>query len=223
MEATKELLVNFLVTGRQYHCPSFPRGFRWEIKHCDALYEAIMKTGKAAVGNPAGRKTYFLGPLLYMELPDSHPWVANYQVLKGKQRLIATMLFLKALSDEAGQHPSVLEGVPALLLDSVYTSQPQGIRHRVVPRENERETYCSLIRGNATAADMRSRMGSALSYFRSRLANLDTKDLDTLTTGFYNLSIFAVKLDPKTDEVSDVVENFSDYTPQSMDVAAISY
>lgn len=131
MFASEVLLTKFLVPGKQYRQPPLARGFCWGTRSCGALYEAIMQSGRDAVAYPFKWRCFFLGAVLLTNSPNGTPQVTNHQVLKGSQRLIATMLFLKALSNEVGP------GSPlgTLLLSFVYSNHPTRKRTpKIVPR-----------------------------------------------------------------------------------------
>lgn len=210
MNAASEMLSSFLRPGKQYHLCQFPGGFRWEIENCEAFLNTLKHAGQNALKDPCGGSNHFLGNILFVNSPGDHPTVANYLVLKGKQRLIGTMLFLKALSDAVEPHFNILKVAPSHLRDCIYNHHgPQDARCKVIPRLDERDVFYRLIEDTATSDDLKSRLGKALQYFKSQLGRLTTNDLDTLSTGFTKISILCIQLDPFVDDLSDVVESFS--------------
>jgi len=209
MVADGETLGHFLGSRRQYLFPPFGRGFRWNKEQWEAWIYAFKQSGKAAAQPLSTRANKFVGTVLLIAAPDGQSGVVDFLVLDGKQRLITTMLLLKALSDAVRPHTLELDANSAHLLQFVFNpcSSPS-LRFKVVPKQKDRDVFGRLIEGKATEGDYKSPMGKALGYFESRLASLEPKDLDTLVKGFFNASILCVMLDPKTDDIPEVIQRF---------------
>ena len=90
MKATETPILRFLQGPKQFVVPIFQRRYSWEQKHCQKLWDDVLKAGENDE-----IKWHFLGSIVYME-PDEEQHtvsVPRHQVIDGQQRLTTLSLF----------------------------------------------------------------------------------------------------------------------------------
>lgn len=87
MQINADELFQFLYMSKSYWVvPIYQRPYKWEEKHCERLFEDIVNT----------ENEHFLGSLVLKKSKENN--LTFYEVIDGQQRIISSLLFLKALA-----------------------------------------------------------------------------------------------------------------------------
>jgi hypothetical protein len=159
MEAHAKTVRAILHTGDQYLVPFFQRHYSWTKKHWERLHEDLidlLDDGETA--------QHFLGPLVFTSLPSTPGNVRPYQLIDGQQRLTTLSLALAALRDEVTDARITEEITDSFLIHK----WEAGMQHyKIVPRLEDRETYCRIIDQEADGAGD-SGISEAYTFFRKK-------------------------------------------------------
>ena len=94
MEARDTDFLQLLDGRKQFSVPIFQRRYSWEKKHCEKLWDDVLRLGQNSE-NPS----HFLGSIVYIEPKvNNASGVRELHVIDGQQRLTTLTLLLAALS-----------------------------------------------------------------------------------------------------------------------------
>ena len=108
MNAQDLPLTQLLDGAKQFIVPIFQRDYSWGTKHCQQLWNDILRVG----GDPAAR-AHFLGSVVYIAAEDNQAAIPRWLVIDGQQRLTTVTLLLTALRDRLKTHPVDDEALPS--------------------------------------------------------------------------------------------------------------
>ena len=104
MKAQDVPLIQLLDGAKQFVVPIFQRDYSWGTKHCQQLWNDILR-----VGADQNSKAHFLGSVVYIPAEDSQAAIPRWLVIDGQQRLTTVTLLLIALRDQLIAEPSIDE------------------------------------------------------------------------------------------------------------------
>ena len=193
MKANETSFLPFLQGPKQFLVPIFQRRYSWEKKHCQRLWDDIMRIG----ANP-GITSHFLGSIVYMQ-----PGVGNistvpeYLVIDGQQRLTTLSLLLLALGKAIVETESEI-GISPKQLSNYYlfNADEEGeLRYKQMLTRHDKETLFQLLE-RREPADASHRLVENYAFFEAKLRRAN---LDAVFTGIKKLMIVDIKLDPNHD------------------------
>lgn len=86
---------------KQFIVPIFQRDYSWGTKHCQQLWNDIVRVG----ADPKAR-AHFLGSVVYIAAEDSQAAIPRWLLIDGQQRLTTVSLLFAALRDHLAKYPS---------------------------------------------------------------------------------------------------------------------
>lgn len=103
MKAADTELTKLLGIDAQFFVPLYQRKYSWMKKHCERLYDDIIK-----IAHDIERPSHFIGSIMYLPKSDSqHASAAKeYLIIDGQQRLTTISLLLLALADYSKEYYS---------------------------------------------------------------------------------------------------------------------
>ncbi len=193
MKANETSFLPFLQGPKQFLVPIFQRRYSWEKKHCQRLWDDIMRIG----ANP-GITSHFLGSIVYMQ-----PGVGNistvpeFLVIDGQQRLTTLSLLLLALGEAIVETGSEI-GISPKQLSNYYlfNADEEGeLRYKQLLTRHDKETLFQLLE-RKEPADASHRLVENYAFFEAKLRRVD---LGVVFTGIKKLMVVDIALDPNHD------------------------
>ncbi|RKU34947.1 hypothetical protein C6495_06475, partial [Candidatus Poribacteria bacterium] len=193
MKANETSFLPFLQGPKQFLVPIFQRRYSWEKKHCQRLWDDIMRIG----ANP-GITSHFLGSIVYMQ-----PGVGNistvpeFLVIDGQQRLTTLSLLLSALGKAIVERDSDI-GISPKQLSNYYlfNADEEGeLRYKQLLTRHDKETLIQLLECREPA-DASHRLVENYAFFKAKLRSAD---LGVVFTGIKKLMVVDIALDPNHD------------------------
>jgi hypothetical protein len=112
----------------RYEIPFFQRGYAWERRQWDQLFEDITDQILPDVdgGTPLGEVEHFFGPIVVLQRKDTDPSVLRYLVIDGQQRITTVYLLLSIIKEhlEQLQHKAGDATTHALILRNLLSNEP---------------------------------------------------------------------------------------------------
>lgn len=113
----------------RYEIPFFQRGYAWEKKQWDQLFEDICEQILPDVddGTLLGDVEHFFGPIVVLQRKDDDPDVSRHLVIDGQQRITTIYLLLSVIKErmEQLQHKSGDALTHSLALRKLLTNEPK--------------------------------------------------------------------------------------------------
>lgn len=193
MKANETNFLPFLQGPKQFLVPTFQRTYSWEKKHCQRLWDDIMRIG----ANP-GITSHFLGSIVYMQ-----PGVGNistvpeFLVIDGQQRLTTLSLLLLALGEAIVETESEIGITPKQLSNYyLFNADEEGeLRYKQLLTRYDKETLIQLLE-RREPADASHRLVENYAFFEAKLRRAD---LGVVFTGIKKLMVVDIALDPNHD------------------------
>lgn len=205
MEAIVTPMLRFLQGPKQFFIPIFQRMYSWEEKHCQRLWDDILRIGE----NP-DISSHFLGSIVYMEPGAQNTGaVQKLLVIDGQQRLTTLSLLLSALSREIEEQDSDI-GITPKRLSSYYlfNNEEDGeLRYKQLLTKHDKETLIHLLENKDLLPANPS--VSVVKNYRFFEAKLKQVDLKSLYTGIQKLMIVDIALDRTEDNPQLIFESLN--------------
>ncbi|WP_146744921.1 DUF262 domain-containing protein [Helicobacter sp. 16-1353] len=103
--------------------PIFQRNYAWKRKHCEQFLNDILALVNTSISNNVGdssqnnsKREHFLGTICYQEHFNNN--IAEYSIIDGQQRIITSMLLLKALSKHNKIDPRTKDDIDRIICNS---------------------------------------------------------------------------------------------------------
>lgn len=170
MKAIETDLNGLLEGKKQYQVPLYQRTYSWRQAQLKQLWDDVMQLADERQNRPDA--THFMGSLVLAPSPLNGPvGLTSWLVVDGQQRLTALTLLLAAIRDHRADTEDA-EHRDRINDDYLISKWAQGKPSKLMPTQADRDSYEACIRStpHAGAADA---VGSAYSYFRSRLLDFD--------------------------------------------------
>jgi uncharacterized protein with ParB-like and HNH nuclease domain len=213
MNAQQASLFELLSVHSQFVIPIYQRPYSWEKKHCDQLWEDILRVS-TDLKNPS----HFIGSLVYIQGKDGPVHlVSELMVIDGQQRLITVSLLLaalaKAIHDKAMTDPNnpndyllkKSEEIKELYL--FHKFEEDDLHYRIKPTEFDKKTYFLLMDG-AKVDQSESRLVENYEFFEKKIGEAGI-DLSRLYEGIGKLMIVDVKLKRNEDNPQRIFESLN--------------
>jgi alkylated DNA nucleotide flippase Atl1 len=170
MKASESDLDALLEGKKQYQVPLYQRTYSWRHAQLKQLWDDVTQLADERVERPDA--THFMGSLVLAPSPLNGPVGVNtWLVVDGQQRLTTLTLLLAAIRDHRAESedPDHRERVDEQYLINKWA---KGKPAKLMPTQADRDSYEACIRNLAQAGGADA-VGSAYSFFRSRLLDFD--------------------------------------------------
>ena len=205
----QDLPITQLLNGaRQFIVPIFQRDYSWGTRHCQQLWDDILR-----VGGDENARGHFIGSVVYVAAEENNAAITRWLLIDGQQRLTTIILIFAALRDrmlELGEDLVDANDVPAAVeLEDYYLINRHGRnerRYKLHLRRADQETISALLEGG----DMPPKPSNAVRENYEFLKNLiATADLKTVYAGIAKLVIVDVCLTRGQDDPQMIFESLN--------------
>jgi len=205
MNAQDLPLTQLLDGTKQFIVPIFQRDYSWGTKHCQQLWQDILRVG----GDPSTR-AHFLGSVVYIAAEDNQAAIPRWLVIDGQQRLTTVTILLTALRDQLRAAPSEDETlpIPEEIEDRFLRNRhAKGERRsRLMLRRADNETLSELIAEKELSANAAESVSGNYDFFRDCLANAD---ISIVYAGISKLVVVDVCLTRGHDDPQMIFESLN--------------
>ncbi len=205
MNAQDLPLTQLLDGAKQFIVPIFQRDYSWGTKHCQQLWNDILR-----VGADPNSKAHFLGSVVYIAAEDNQAAIPRWLVIDGQQRLTTVSLLLTALRDRLKSAPSDDEALPtAEEVEDRFLRNRHGKgdrKSKLMLRRGDNEALTALMSSQVLAADATETVRDNYEFFRDRLAEAD---VGQVYAGIAKLVIVDVSLTRGHDDPQMIFESLN--------------
>ena len=205
MKAQDVPLIQLLDGAKQFVVPIFQRDYSWGTKHCQQLWNDILR-----VGADPNSKAHFLGSVVYIPAEDSQAAIPRWLVIDGQQRLTTVTLLLIALRDQLIAEPSINE---ALLspeeIDDYFLLNRHGkgaLKNKLMLRRADNNELTALLSGGSVDSDAAETLRENYEFFRNRLVDVDANHV---YAGISKLVVVDVSLKRGYDDPQMIFESLN--------------
>ena len=200
MKANEANLLRFLDSTKQFILPIFQRRYSWEKRHCEQLWDDVLRVGKNE-----DIPSHFLGSIV--SIGDGSPTVPQFLVIDGQQRLTTLSLLLSALG-RAIEVKNIDIRIDRSRLEGYYlfNDREDGeLRYKQLLTPHDRDTLIQLLE-TGTASDNTSLLVANYRFFEDKLKRAD---LQTVYKGIQKLMIVDIALDSRSDNPQLIFESLN--------------
>ena len=207
MEARDTDFLQLLDGRKQFSVPIFQRRYSWEKKHCEKLWNDVLRLGQNRE-NPS----HFLGSIVYIEPGVSNvSGVRELHVIDGQQRLTTLTLLLAALSRAIEEQDNNIGITPEELSDYyLNVRRTDESRYKQLLTQHDKDTLIQLLENridlNEPPADASLRLLENYHFFQTALKNAD---LETVYNGIQKLRVVDIALDRGHDNPQLIFESLN--------------
>ncbi|MBN8448498.1 MAG: DUF262 domain-containing protein [Candidatus Accumulibacter sp.] len=205
MNAQDLPLTQLLDGAKQFIVPIFQRDYSWGTKHCQQLWNDILR-----VGGDSNVRAHFLGSVVYIAAEDNQAAIPRWLVIDGQQRLTTVTLLLTALRDRLNTHPSDDEALPsAEEVEDRFLRNRHGKgerRSKVMLRRADNEALSALLAGQSLSDAAAETVRENYAFFQDRLAEANVAQV---YAGIAKLVIVDVSLTRGHDDPQMIFESLN--------------
>jgi uncharacterized protein with ParB-like and HNH nuclease domain/predicted transport protein len=205
MNAQDLPLTQLLDGAKQFIVPIFQRDYSWGTKHCQQLWNDILR-----VGADQNSKAHFVGSVVYIAAEDNQAAIPRWLVIDGQQRLTTVTLLLTALRDRLKSAPSDDEALPtAEEVEDRFLRNRHGKgdrKSKLMLRRGDNEAMTALMSYQVLATDATETVRDNYEFFRDRLAEAD---VGQVYAGIAKLVIVDVSLTRGHDDPQMIFESLN--------------
>jgi uncharacterized protein with ParB-like and HNH nuclease domain len=205
MNAQDLPLTQLLDGAKQFIVPIFQRDYSWGTKHCQQLWNDILRVG----GDPASR-AHFLGSVVYIAAEDNQAAIPRWLLIDGQQRLTTVSLLLIALRDRLKTHPTEDEALPsAEEVEDRFLRNRHGKgerRSKLMLRRADNEALSALLAGQSLSEAAAETLRENYAFFQDRIAEAD---ISQVYAGIAKLVIVDVSLTRGHDDPQMIFESLN--------------
>ncbi|EXI67543.1 MAG: hypothetical protein AW08_01804 [Candidatus Accumulibacter adjunctus] len=205
MNAQDLPLTQLLDGAKQFIVPIFQRDYSWGTKHCQQLWNDILR-----VGGDAAARAHFLGSVVYIAAEDNQAAIPRWLLIDGQQRLSTVTLLLTALRDHLKSHPSDDEALPSdEEVEDRFLRNRHGRgerRSKLMLRRADNEALSGLLAGQDLSDTAAETVRENDAFFLNRLAEAD---LAQVHAGIAKLVIVDVSLTRGQDDPQMIFESLN--------------
>ncbi len=205
MNAQDLPLTQLLDGAKQFIVPIFQRDYSWRTKHCQQLWNDILRVGI----DPAAR-AHFLGSVVYIAAEDNQAAIPRWLLIDGQQRLTTVTLLLTALRDRLKSHTSDNEALPsAEEVEDRFLRNRHGKgerRNKVMLRRADNDALSTLLAGQEVPEAAAETVRENYTFFQERLAEAN---LAQVYAGISKLVIVDVSLTRGHDDPQMIFESLN--------------
>lgn len=204
MNAQDLPLTQLLDGTKQFIVPIFQRDYSWGTKHCQQLWNDILRVG----ADPAAR-AHFLGSVVYIAAEDNQAAIPRWLVIDGQQRLTTVTLLLTALRDRLKTQPVDDEALPsAEAVEDRFLRNRHGRgerRSKLMLRRADNDALAALLAGQKPT-EAAETVSENYAFFQEQLADAD---LAQVYSGIAKLVIVDVSLTRGHDDPQMIFESLN--------------
>ena len=208
MKAEDTYITELLQGAKQFIVPIFQRDYSWGTKHCQQLWDDIIR-----VGSDPNVRAHFLGSVVYVAAEDNTATIPRWLLIDGQQRLTTLMLLLIALRDrmvelqgdgDAGEEESTPEELDDYYLLNRYGKGDR--RYKLHLRRSDYETLVSLLDNQDMPKATSERINENILFLRDLVAEVDVQ---TIYDGIKKLVVVDVSLTHGQDDPQMIFESLN--------------
>ena len=203
MKAQDLPLTQLLEGSKQFVIPIFQRTYSWEIRHCEQLWQDIIR-----VGSSPDLSSHFIGSAVYIPETNVDAAIPRWLVIDGQQRITTLTLLLIALQRrlkaEEVDEPISAEQLDDLFLRNRYGKGDAG--YRVMLTRTDKETLAALVDGKEPGTDASHRIVENFAFFAEQVV---ASDLMVVWKGIKKLMIVDVCLQQGLDNPQMIFESMN--------------
>jgi uncharacterized protein with ParB-like and HNH nuclease domain/predicted transport protein len=205
MNAQDLPLTQLLDGAKQFIVPIFQRDYSWGTKHCQQLWNDILR-----IGGNANSRAHFLGSVVYIAAEDNQAAIPRWLLIDGQQRLTTVTLLLTALRDRLQVHPSDDEVLPTSEeIDDRFLRNRHGRgerRNKLMLRRTDNDALTALLANQTLQTDAAESVRENYEFFKDRLVEAD---LVQVYAGISKLVIVDVSLTRGQDDPQMIFESLN--------------
>ncbi|MGB4913474.1 MAG: DUF262 and DUF1524 domain-containing protein [Candidatus Dechloromonas phosphoritropha] len=205
MNAQDLPLTQLLDGAKQFIVPIFQRDYSWGTKHCQQLWNDIMRVGSDPVS-----RAHFLGSVVYIAAEDNQAAIPRWLLIDGQQRITTVTLLLTALRDRLEKEPGEDEALPSPEeVEDRFLRNRHGKGERkskLMLRRTDNEALVALMAGQTLSAVSAEAVRENYEFFRERLADAD---VGRIYAGIAKLVIVDVSLTRGHDDPQMIFESLN--------------
>lgn len=206
MKATEAKLLDFLKKSPQFIVPIYQRTYSWEEKHCQQLWDDIIRSGSNDQVT-----AHFVGSIVYIE-KDLYQVVNQppLLIIDGQQRLTTISLLIEALARVLGEDEPV-EGFTTRKLRHYYLLNPEesGEKYyKLILSQTDKDSLIALLENRDYPANTSKRIQQNFEFFMNQLRNTST-DLCVVCKGLTKLIIVDISLTRGHDNPQLIFESLN--------------
>jgi hypothetical protein len=205
----QDLPITQLLNGaRQFIVPIFQRDYSWGTKHCQQLWEDIVR-----VGLDETARGHFIGSVVYVAAEENNAAITRWLLIDGQQRLTTIILLLTALRDRMRESDYAVEHADDTLtpveLEDYYLINRHGRnerRYKLHLRRADQDTIAALLDGRGIPANPSNAIKENYEFLRNLVASAD---LRTVYAGIAKLVVVDVCLTRGQDDPQMIFESLN--------------
>ncbi|GAA9286686.1 DUF262 domain-containing protein [Helicobacter pylori] len=190
----------FALTGTIFSIPVYQRNYTWEEENCEKLLQDIVSISQ-------NKKTHFMGSITYiLHLIDDEKSLRQLQefvIIDGQQRVITSMLLLKAIETKT-PNEGIKKEIDGLLNLS-------GQRLRLKPIKSDKEAFDLVMQNRSHELQGVSHIRNNYRFFTKELEGYLSKGyrIEEIYGAFLRLKIVAIGLELGEDDPQVVFESIN--------------
>jgi uncharacterized protein with ParB-like and HNH nuclease domain/predicted transport protein len=205
----QDLPITQLLNGaRQFIVPIFQRDYSWGTKHCQKLWDDVIR-----VGRDSNARCHFIGSVVYIAAEENNAAITRWLLIDGQQRLTTIILLLAALRDRMREIAYVSQNGEDTLtadeLEDYYLINRYGRsdrRYKLQLRRSDHETIASILEARVLPVNPSIAIKENYEFLRSLVANAD---LPTVYAGISKLIVVDVCLTRGQDDPQMIFESLN--------------
>lgn len=201
MHAKETYFLPFLQNPGQFIVPVYQRLYSWKRKHCQQLWDDIIKIASDE------SKTHFLGSIVYLKKTHNISMISEYHVIDGQQRLTTLSILLLAIYEKLKEKP--VEGITSEQLKNYYLINKDEPKKyfKLLLTKSDREVFTNLISGKIED-DTSLRIINNFQFFKQKIDE-SKLDVATIFRGIQKLFIVDIALEESVDNPQLIFESLN--------------
>lgn len=207
MKAEDLHIQELLQSAKQFIVPIFQRDYSWGTKHCQQLWNDVLR-----IGQDANAKGHFLGSIVYVAAEDNTASITRWLLIDGQQRITTLTLLLAALRNQLvdREHDDVSGRLPTPEeIDDYYLRNRHGKgdrRHKLQLRRTDQDALAALVDGKNLPKNASERIQENYEFFVEQLGEAD---LGAVYNGIRKLVVVDVSLARGQDDPQMIFESLN--------------
>jgi len=205
----QDLPITQLLNGaRQFIVPIFQRDYSWGTKHCQQLWEDIVR-----VGLDDSARSHFIGSIVYIAAEENNAAITRWLLIDGQQRLTTIILLLTALRDHMREIDYSTENAEDTLtpveLEDYYLINRHGRnerRYKLHLRRADQDSIAAFLDARVLPTNPSNAIKENYEFLKNLVANAD---LRTVYAGIAKLVIVDVCLTRGQDDPQMIFESLN--------------
>ncbi len=203
MKAQDLPFTQLLEGSKQFIIPIFQRTYSWEKRHCEQLWDDIVR-----VGTHNELDSHFIGSAVYIPDQDTSAAISRWLVIDGQQRIATIMLLLIAIRDRL-QKENLDSPVSPEFIDDSFLKNRHGkdeLQYKLLLTRTDKTTLTNLVDTKSPSDPASQRIIENMQFFEEKIA---AADLDLVYRGIRKLMIVDVRLQQGIDNPQMIFESMN--------------